>query len=340
MIPARFRLQAMFRCLLLGVVVLSGAAFAQYDDFSPPPLLSADQPNQPAPQPQNPQAPQNPSPQQPYPQNQYQPYPPQNQYQPYPGQQQQYPQQQYPQQQYPQQQYPQQQYPQQQYPQQQYPQQQYPQQQYPQQQYPQQQQPQYQQRPQPQQRQPAQEAQEQGFFTSTRTKHFVGLLTGALGVTNNSAGLVGNARVEFDISRFGFLLGYSNFYSLFSDIQIHQFNLMAGFAFFSSDQVTLRALAGVDIMSRNGITGTGPIFGANLRSMFGRVGVDAAFMFTVFPFRQLEGRAAFVVRWSIFEAHFGWRVQIIDATQSGTLGTLFTTAPGINGPMIGIGFTL
>ena len=271
------------RLLLLASVALSSVALAQNEEFTPPPMLSADQPVE--------QPPVAPNPQQP----QYQPYP-----------------------------------------QQQYPQQQYPQQQYPQQQ----QQPYYQQRPQPQQNPAQQTRKATTFMESTKTKHFVGLLSGSVGLMNSAAGVVGSARGEFDISRFGFLAAYNAFLSTSTNIQVHQFNLMAGWAFFTSDELTLRALAGVDIMTRDTLTAAGPMFGVNVCSMFGRVGIDGAVLLTVFPFRQLEARAAFVVGWSIFELHLGWRLQIIDATQSGTIETLFTTAPGINGPVVGIGITL
>jgi hypothetical protein len=151
--------------------------------------------------------------------------------------------------------------------------------------------------------------------------------------------VVGNVRAEADISRIGLLFGYSNFISTTTAIQVHQFNLMGGYAFFSSDELTLRALAGVDIMDRDGTVAVGPVLGTTLRSMWHRIGIDAAFMITLVPFRQLEARAAFVIQWSIFEAHLGWRLQVVDATMSGNLGTLFTSSPGINGPVAGIGLT-
>jgi hypothetical protein len=178
---------------------------------------------------------------------------------------------------------------------------------------------------------------------STRTKHFVGLLSGSFGVTDATAGAVGNLRAEIDIGRIGLLLGYTNFFSSvpfgFGAIQVHQVNALAGYSFFSSDELTLRVLGGVDVMVRDGVTAVGPAVGSTLRSMWGRIGLDAAFIMTLAPFRQFELRAAFVIAWSIFEAHLGWRLQVVDATQSGTLATLFSSSPGINGPVAGIGLT-
>lgn len=180
-------------------------------------------------------------------------------------------------------------------------------------------------------------------MTSTRTKHFVGLLSGSFGVTSDTAGLVGNARAEIDIARIGLLFSYSDFISSlqsFNTIQVSQFNIMGGYSLFSSDELTWRVLAGLDIMIRQGSAAFGPVVGTNLRSMFGRtIGIDGAFMVTLLPFRQFEVRAALVIAWSIFEIHLGWRLQVIDATQSGTLATLFTNSPGINGPVVGLGLT-
>lgn len=188
------------------------------------------------------------------------------------------------------------------------------------------------------------ETEQSGAMTSTRTKHFLGLLSGAVGISDNTAGAVGNLRVELDIARISLLGSYSIFNAslptFFAFIQVHQVNAMAGYAVFSSDMLTFRLLGGVDIMTRDGVTAVGPIIGTNLRSMWGTFGLDGAFMVTMFPFRQLEARAAIVVRWwSVFEAHLGWRVQVIDATTSGDLGTLFTSSPTVTGPVAGIGLT-
>ena len=158
-------------------------------------------------------------------------------------------------------------------------------------------------------------------------------------MSNETAGVVGNIRAEIDIARIDLLLSYSDFISSVNSIQIHQFNAMGGYSFFSSDELTWRVLGGLDVMIRDGTTAFGPVLGTTLRSMWGRIGVDAAFMATLFPFRQLEVRAAFVIQWLIFEAQLGWRVQVMDATMSGTLATLFTTSPGINGPVVAIGIT-
>lgn len=184
-----------------------------------------------------------------------------------------------------------------------------------------------------------------GWMESTRSRHVLGLLSGSLGLADTTAGAVGNARLEVDIARVSLLGSYSLFAAtipgLGGSLQVSQVNVMGGYAFFSSDLLTFRALAGVDIMTREGQTAVGPIVGSTLRSMWGRVGLDGAFMLTLLPYRQLEARATFVVQWwRVFEAHLGWRVQVVDATASGDLGTLFTSSPTISGPVVAVGLTL
>ncbi len=192
---------------------------------------------------------------------------------------------------------------------------------------------------------PPQAERSRGWMESTRSKHVLGLLSGSLGLSDTTAGAVGNARLEVDIARVSLLGSYSLFAATVpgfgGSLQVSQVNVMGGYAFFSSDMLTFRALAGVDVMTREGQTAVGPIVGSTLRSMWGRVGLDGAFMLTLLPYRQLEARATFVVQWwSVFEAQLGWRVQVVDATATGDLGTLFTNSPTISGPVVAVGLTL
>jgi hypothetical protein len=146
--------------------------------------------------------------------------------------------------------------------------------------------------------------------------------------------------VEVDIWRIGLLASYTNFLSLVTDIQVHQFNIMAGFALFSTDALTWRLMAGLDMMIRNSSMSFGPVVGTNLRTLWARFfGIDTALMATLFPYRQIEFRASFVLRLWILELHLGWRLQVIDATLSGNLVTLFTSSPGITGPVASVGLT-
>ncbi len=169
----------------------------------------------------------------------------------------------------------------------------------------------------------------------------MGLLSGSVGLTADVAGFVGGARAEIDISRVGLLINYSNFLTTaFTLSQVHQFSALGGWGLVSTETLRLRVLAGVDVMSNDGVVGVGPILGGNLRLSFGRLGLDAAAFFTPLPFRQLEVRAGLVVSWAIFEFHLGWRFQVVDATVDGSIARLFERSPAINGPSAGIGLAL
>jgi hypothetical protein len=339
------------RLLPAAVLALAASASAQSSDPSAPPLIpvegepitteqpqpwpgrpSTQQPAQPSgtPQPQY----QQPSGQQP----QYQqPYGQQPQYQQPYGQQPQY---QQPYGQQPQYQQPYGQQPQYQQPQYQQPYGQQPQYQQPtdqQYQQPQYQQPQYPQQPAPQPQQPPTATQQ----ATAKTAHFVGLLSGSLGITPDVAGYVGAARAELDLSRFAMLINYNNFVTTaFTAAQVHQFSAMAGWGVVSDQAFRFRLLGGLDVMSNDGLTAVGPVIGSNLRFTFGRMGLDAAAFLTPLPFRQLELRGAFVVAFSIFELHLGWRFQVVDATEGGSFDRLFSVSPAINGPVAGIGIAL
>jgi len=179
------------------------------------------------------------------------------------------------------------------------------------------------------------------FMESTRRKHFLALASGALGVTRASPGIALDVRAEADIGKIALLAGYTGFgdanYTGFTG----HFMGMAGWDIFAREEFTWRVLAGLDVINTPDVAAVGFVFGSNIRAMFAEnFGIDSAVFMTPVPFRQFEFRIALVLRWwNIFEAHLGWRYQAIEASQVGNLGTLFSTAPSINGPMVGIGLT-
>ncbi len=179
------------------------------------------------------------------------------------------------------------------------------------------------------------------FMESTREKHFLALASGAIGVTRASPGLALDVRAEADIGKIALLAGYTGFgdanYTSFTG----HFIGMAGWDIFAREEFTWRVLAGIDVINTPDVAAVGFVFGSNIRAMFAEnFGIDSAVLMTPVPFRQFEFRIAVVLRWwSIFEAHLGWRYQALEASQFGNLGTLFNSAPSINGPMIGVGLT-
>lgn len=178
-------------------------------------------------------------------------------------------------------------------------------------------------------------------FESRRTKHFLGIATANIGLFTAPPGFTFNLRAEADIGKIPLLVGYTAFIPDTTYNSINHFTAMTGWSIFSTDPVTWRVLGGVDVIDFDGTVALGAVFGTTFRSMFARsVGVDLAAMFTPLPFRQLELRAAIVFQFGrVFELQLGWRYQAIDATQGGSVATLFEIAPAVNGPSAAIGLT-
>jgi hypothetical protein len=179
------------------------------------------------------------------------------------------------------------------------------------------------------------------FMESTREKHLLALASGAIGVTRASPGIALDVRAEADIGKIALFAGYSGFGDSQYTSFIGHFMGMAGWDIFAREEITWRVLAGIDVINTPGVAAVGFVFGSNIRAMFApNFGIDSAVFMTPVPFRQFEFRIALVLRWwNIFEAHLGWRYQAIEASQVGSLFTLFSTAPSINGPMVGLGLT-
>lgn len=180
---------------------------------------------------------------------------------------------------------------------------------------------------------------EGSILESQRSKHVLALASGSLGITRASPGVTLDVRAEADIGKFVLLAGYTGFGDPDYQTFIGHFMGLGGWAIFSREEITWRVLGGLDVINLPEVNAVGFAVGTNVRAMFTpSFGIDSAVFLTPLPFRQFEFRVALVARfWSIFEAHAGWRYQALDATVGGTLGDLFTTAPSINGPMVGLG---
>lgn len=198
--------------------------------------------------------------------------------------------------------------------------------------------------------QPTPDAAAESWYTSTRSKHFLAIIDGAIGVTG-PGGTIFDARIEFDAARVSGLIGLTSFcFNVLKDpkdgatceSQTGHYSFMLGWGLLSSDLITLRALAGVDLLVHNQFTALNPIVGLTLRSMFGgnHFGVDLAAFLTPGPFRQFEARGGAVFAYGVGELHLGWRTQLIDAEVGGTFGDLFSIAPIVNGPYLGIALAL
>jgi hypothetical protein len=364
----------MFRPFAAALTLASFAAFAQSAEEPAPPLVPVDQltpPPPPPPEPpsqqqyqqqqkakrqqqQAPQYQQQPAPQyqqQPAPQYQQQPAPqyqqqpaPQYQQQPAPQYQQQ-PAPQYQQQQpsqYQQQPAPQYQQQPSQYQQQpsQYQQQPYSQQ--PVQQYPQQPGPQpYPQQPPPPQYVPQAKRARPPPKDPAEGFHMKALLTGSVGVVDAGFGFTGGVRGEFDINRIAIYGAYNRFISADYTLgDAHEFTILGGYSLMANRIGRIRVLGGLDILGTPATITLNPMVGFNTRLGLGFLGFDAAAFLTVYPARQLDLRAAVVLRFWLLELHAGWRFEVLDSVSpsaGGSFGNTFLTAPSVNGPFLAIG---
>jgi len=336
----------MFRLFAAALTIASFAAFAQSAEEPAPPLVPVDQLTPPPPPPPEPPS------QQQYQQQQklkrqqqlqQQQPAPQYQQQPAPQYQHQYPQQ------YQQQPAPQyQQQPAPQYQQQPAPQyQQQPAPQY-QQQYPQQSGPQYQQQPQPY---PQQAPSPQYVPQAKRVRpppkdpaegfHMKALLTGSVGVVDAGFGFTGGVRGEFDINRIAIYGAYNRFISADYTLgDAHEFTILGGYSLMANRIGRIRVLGGLDILGTPATITLNPMLGFNTRLGLGFLGFDAAAFLTVYPARQLDLRAAVVLRFWLLEFHAGWRFEVLDSVSpsaGGSFGNTFLTAPSVNGPFLAIG---
>jgi hypothetical protein len=66
------------------------------------------------------------------------------------------------------------------------------------------------------------------------------------------------------------------------------------------------------------------------------LGAEAGIVFTPGAFRQLDLRAEAILAAGIFELHVGYRARFSDETSTGTLATLFASAP-VAGPSLALG---
>jgi hypothetical protein len=316
----------MLRLTVVALASFAATALAQTtDDIPAPPLVTVDgttpgeapaaqpQYQQPAPNPY--QQPAQPQYQQPAPNSYQQPAQPQYQ-QPAPNQYQQPAQPQYQQPAPNQYQQPAQQY-----------------QPDPQYQQPAQQTPQYRNAPLPPEQQEPQPAAQK----KSRTDGFhLGVFAfGSVGVVGGSTGLIGGVRGEMDISRFALHVAYNRFYS--PGFEANQLTSMIGVSLMANDAGRIRVLGGLDVIGTPTATAFGPVVALNFRLGLGVIGFDGSAALTLLPFRQLDARAALVLRLAIFELHAGWRFQVLDGTDGGAFTTSFLSSPSVNGPYAALG---
>jgi hypothetical protein len=100
---------------------------------------------------------------------------------------------------------------------------------------------------------------------------------------------------------------------------------MVGYAVVSTELFRVRALAGLS--ARTGDTTAtqfAPTLGTTGRVLWKFIGAEGSAAFTAGTFRQLDLRAAAILKGGIFELQLGYRARWVDATSDGTLSTLLS----------------
>jgi hypothetical protein len=166
------------------------------------------------------------------------------------------------------------------------------------------------------------------------------LATGSLVSTTAGSEALFGARGEVDLFRFGVNVTYGRLVtsSLVLSDTVEVVGL-AGWSVMANRWGRVRVLGGLDVRAATAGVTVGPAVGANARVGFSMLQVDLSTTLTPFPFRQLEARAALVLKGGLFELHGGYQARFSDTSSTGTLATLFSTAP-LAGPYVAVGVAL
>lgn len=166
------------------------------------------------------------------------------------------------------------------------------------------------------------------------------LATGSLVTSTEGAQYTVGARAELDVFRVSAMFSYERALSstfTFSDTQ--QFMGLIGYSLINSPWVKLRLSGGVNALASASQVTPAPVFGTSARVGFHFLSLEASATLTPAVFRELDTRAALVLRAALFEVQAGYRAKLTDTTSTGSLGTLFSNQLS-SGPFVAIGFSL
>ncbi|MBL8912662.1 MAG: hypothetical protein JNM17_18355 [Archangium sp.] len=161
-------------------------------------------------------------------------------------------------------------------------------------------------------------------------------------------------RAELDIWRIGAVASFDRVgVTPISLGDARSWTALVGYSFVSTEFFRIRALAGLSaITGDTTATQFAPAIGTTARAFWRFIGAEGSAAFTGGGFRQLDLRAAAILRGGIFELQLGYRAKWLDLTSGGTIDTLLSastnsteqltaatpSAPAlIAGPHVGIG---
>lgn len=157
----------------------------------------------------------------------------------------------------------------------------------------------------------------------------------------NGARFVFGLRGELDVLRVGVMFTFDRAaVTPFTMNQTNEWTGLLGFSGLNNKWVRVRLQGGLSALSGDGVTTRfGPSLGLTARAGLPVIAAEVGAIFTpVGGMRQLDARAELVLRGGVFELHGGYRVRFYDASDAGTVQTLFATVP-VAGPSIALGLT-
>ncbi|MFO0597092.1 MAG: hypothetical protein U0228_17395 [Myxococcaceae bacterium] len=161
-------------------------------------------------------------------------------------------------------------------------------------------------------------------------------------------------RGELDVWRIGAVMSLDRVgVTPFSLGDANAWTGLLGYSVVWTELFRVRALAGVSALTGSATSSQfAPTVGTTARVLWKFIGAEGSAAFAAGTFRQLDVRAAAILRGGIFELQLGYRARWIDATTDGTVSTLLSasttstdaliattpTAPAlVAGPHVGVG---
>ncbi|MFT3708002.1 MAG: hypothetical protein QM817_10135 [Archangium sp.] len=178
--------------------------------------------------------------------------------------------------------------------------------------------------------------------------------TATIPTSLDGAAFMFGLRAELDIWRIGAVATFDR--AGVTPLSIGDANAwtgLLGYSVVSTEYFRVRALAGLSALTGSATTTQfAPTIGTTGRAIWKFIGAEGSASFTAGTFRQLDLRAAAILKGGIFELQLGYRARWIDATTDGTVSTLLSatttstdaliatapTAPAlIAGPHVSVG---
>lgn len=176
---------------------------------------------------------------------------------------------------------------------------------------------------------------------AAETWRLTALATGIIPLQLTGAQFVFGMRGELDVFRIGAQFSFDRGgVTPFTVNQTNEWTGLLGYSLVNNKYARVRLQGGMSALTGDGIASRfGPSAGLTARAGLPFISAEVGAIFTpVGGMRQLDARAELVLRGGVFELHGGYRVRFYDASEAGTVSTLFSSIP-VAGPSVAIGLT-